>query len=138
MILGMLARQSMLIATAIKFLHMNGCVHRRVRENSFMMTEEGVVKLVEFGFSCAPPPDTDARLLLFRPPEYGLPVALSAELQSKADVWSLGVLLVIMATGGAPSHHIALDVVPYCRLVMSSCGIVPWCCLVALSRGVFL
>lgn len=91
--------------TAVIYLHSCGCVHRRLRETSFALTDDGFVKLVEFGCSGIPSADSDARLNLFRPPEFSEPAAatqasLDIKAQAKADVWSLGVLLVIMTTGG--------------------------------------
>ncbi len=69
-----------------------GCVHRRLRETSFVLTDESVVKLLDYGCSDVPPPN------LFRPPEFadGNPGGD----HSRGDTWSLGVLLVIMTTGG--------------------------------------
>ncbi len=85
---------------AILSLHASGCIHRRIRETSFVVSEEGIAKLIEFGCSGIPPMESDPRLNLFRPPEYNIGVPVDASLQSKADVWSLGTLLVIMTTGG--------------------------------------
>ena len=74
-----------------------------------MLADDGTVKLVEFGCSSIPLPDGDARHNLFRPPEFlATQESLSAQdftTLAKSDVWSLGVLLVVMTTGVAPLAH---------------------------------
>ncbi len=86
---------------AMVALHAAGCVHRRLRETSFVVSEEGVVKLIEFGYSGVPPREKDdPRMTLFRPPEYVTDTYIPLVPETVSDVWSLGALLVIMTTGG--------------------------------------
>jgi serine/threonine protein kinase len=91
-------------------------VHRRLRETSFVVSDEGVAKLLDHGCNSVPPEDQDPRLNLFRPPEFLTGEAADAVC---GDVWSLGVLLVIMATGGSflhPCQPVCLEHCPWVLL----------------------
>ncbi|KAL0025097.1 hypothetical protein WJX79_009040 [Trebouxia sp. C0005] len=86
---------------AVAFLHKNKVMHRDLKPENMLLSQEGVLKLCDFGFARhLGGPGTQysdyVATRWYRPPEllvglthYGLSV----------DIWALGCLLVEMATG---------------------------------------
>ncbi|BES87773.1 maternal embryonic leucine zipper [Nesidiocoris tenuis] len=93
------------ILSAVAFLHTNGYAHRDLKPENILLDNDHNLKLIDFGL-CAKPVggittclDTACGSLNYAAPELLLGVKY---LGSKADVWSLGVLLYALLCGALP------------------------------------
>jgi tetratricopeptide (TPR) repeat protein len=115
-----IARQ---ICAALAHAHANGIIHRDLKPENVIVSDDGVVKLTDFGLARS----ISSRLsgeglvvgtVLYLPPE----AALGNPMDGRSDLYSLGVLLYEMTTGKLPftesdpltviSQHIYAPVIP--------------------------
>ncbi|WP_187366544.1 serine/threonine-protein kinase [Trebonia kvetii] len=92
------------VAQAVAAVHRGGIVHRDVKPNNILLTEEGRVVLVDFGVAKAidAPRLTDSGLVIGTP-EFIAPEMLNGQAASPAtDMWALGVTLYMAVEGRAP------------------------------------
>lgn len=96
------------ICTALQFAHDRGIVHRDIKPENVLVTEDGHVKLVDFGL--AKLSSNGAGPMLTRTDQamgtlrYMAPEQLDAPktVDHRADIFSLGVVLYEMLTGHVP------------------------------------
>jgi eukaryotic-like serine/threonine-protein kinase len=97
------------VAGAVQHAHRQLVVHRDIKPSNVLVTEEGMVKLLDFGIAKLLSPDDDVQHSHTRTgvrvltPDYAAPEQIRGELVSTAtDVHGLGLLLYELLTGRRP------------------------------------
>jgi eukaryotic-like serine/threonine-protein kinase len=96
------------VCAAVAYAHRKLVIHRDLKPSNILVTQDGVVKLLDFGIAklVTPEPGGESRTrtgLHWMTPEYASPEQLREEaLTTASDVYSLGVLLYELLTGVRP------------------------------------
>ena len=86
--------------SAINHCHAQGIIHRDIKPENIMINDADTVRLIDFGLSKA----SKKRNLstIAGTPYYMAPEVLQGSYSTKADIWSLGVLLYTLVSGYLP------------------------------------
>ena len=115
------------VCDAVQYAHQQLVVHRDLKPSNILVTENGTVKLLDFGIarilddehSMLTVPVTRAGLRLMTP-EYAAPEQVKFEQISTAtDIYTLGVLLLELLTGPVPAAMWKNPVKPSVRILKS-------------------
>lgn len=91
------------LVSAIEYCHQHRVIHRDLKPENVMVDDDGVVKLIDFGFANMYHPrgylETNCGSPLYAAPEIVQGVRYVGP---EVDVWSLGVVLFAMLTGKLP------------------------------------
>lgn len=95
---------------AVAYCHSHGIVHRDLKAENLLLDKHNDVKLIDFGFSNFQSPRTLLSTWCGSPPYAAPELLLGKEYDgTKADAWSLGVVLYILVTGGFPFPGDSID-----------------------------
>jgi serine/threonine protein kinase len=109
------------ICDALQYAHDQGIVHRDIKPENILLNKQGQVKIADFGLAklmgLKTSPETVEKVL--GTPQYMAPEQIEhpAEVDHRADIYSLGVVFYQMLTGELPagkferpSRKVAIDV----------------------------
>lgn len=109
-------------------IHENGFTHGDIKPENILVTDDGIIKYVDFGFSCnVDNVDTSHKskrgTLMYNPPEFYTehPYVNSFPKAKARDVWSLGIVMYELAHG--------INKVPYditATLVQEEIAVAPY------------
>jgi len=111
------------VASALGVAHRKGVIHGDVKPANMLITDDGRVKLMDFGMARLASHDTHATPLAGTP-AYWCPEQIMGKPQdSRSDLFSLGIVLYEMVTGKRPFDAESLQSI--CGKVLSSTPLPP-------------
>jgi eukaryotic-like serine/threonine-protein kinase len=111
------------VACALGAAHRKGVIHGDVKPANILITDDGRVKLMDFGMARLASHDTGASPLLGTP-AYWCPEQIMGKPQdARSDLFSLGVVLYELVTGKRPFDAESLQAI--CGRVLSSTPLPP-------------
>lgn len=95
------------VLIALRYLHKVPIIHRDMKAANVLVTASGKVMLCDFGVSAGLTPMAKKRNTLAGTPYWMAPEVLQTtpSYDTKADIWSLGIVIYEMTKGGPPNTH---------------------------------
>lgn len=92
------------IVVGLDILHRHGIVYRELKPENIMVTDQGHIKLTDYGLSKVIDNKTSISTFIGTL-EYMAPEALKGEFGKKADIWALGILMFELMFRDSPLEN---------------------------------
>ncbi len=91
------------LATALEHAHLYGIVHRDIKPQNMMLTDSGLLKVLDFGIARIPTLPSLTQSGFVGSPYYVSPEqAMGEEIDTRSDIYSSGIVLYELLTGRIP------------------------------------
>ena len=103
------------VVRAIARAHLAGIVHRDLKPENIFVTVDGTVKVLDFGIAKVLGPEAGRRLgvedfkqtgtthsVLVGTPQYMAPEQFGGDIDNRADLWAVGIIMFELLTGAHP------------------------------------
>jgi serine/threonine protein kinase len=91
------------LIVGLRQIHDFNYAHRDIKPENILMTDDNVIKYIDFGLSCFDDCTYPVGTPVYFPPEYYLGISENSLAAAQAhDIWSLGVVFYQMANGKYP------------------------------------
>ncbi|THV07871.1 Pkinase-domain-containing protein [Dendrothele bispora CBS 962.96] len=106
------------VLIALSYLHKVPVIHRDMKAANVLVTATGKVMICDFGVSALLATTSSKRNTLTGTPYWMAPEVVQATpaYDTKADIWSLGIMIYEMVKGGPPHSHLdkfkVMDLIP--------------------------
>ncbi|KZT11062.1 Pkinase-domain-containing protein [Laetiporus sulphureus 93-53] len=95
------------VLMGLSYLHKSAIIHRDLKAANILITAAGRVMICDFGVSALLVTASSKRNTLVGTPHWMAPeVANASAYDTKADIWSLGIMIYEMNKGSAPNSHV--------------------------------
>ena len=92
------------VCSALRYAHSQGVLHRDVKPENIMITQEGIAKLMDFGLAkmLGQPSITDEGIIVGTVAYVAPEIALGKGADARSDLYSFGAVLYETVTGKPP------------------------------------
>jgi serine/threonine protein kinase len=91
------------VANALAYAHANGIIHRDIKPANVIITEDGGAKIMDFGIAKIEDSELTKTGAVLGSPNFMSPEQITGQkIDSRSDIFSLGVMLYLMITGEKP------------------------------------
>lgn len=103
------------VAEGLAYAHQYGVIHRDIKPSNIMVTQDGYIKITDFGIAriASSSVHTQVGVVLGSPKYMSPEQVLGKDLDTRSDIFSLGVTLYEMLTGVAPFIGESVNTVMY-------------------------
>mmetsp|Transcript_69117 Transcript_69117/g.104217 ORF Transcript_69117/g.104217 Transcript_69117/m.104217 type:complete len:603 (-) Transcript_69117:139-1947(-) len=99
-LIAAIARESL---AGLEHLHLKDIIHRDIKSDNIMISTDGRIKITDFGYGAQLSKERDKRKTVVGTPYWMAPeVIQGAQYDTKADIWSTGVMCIEMIDGLPP------------------------------------
>ena len=91
------------VLIGLQYMHAQNKIHRDIKTDNVLLTEEGLVKLADFGYTAQLTNSGESRKSIVGTPYWMAPELIRAQPYSfSVDIWSLGIMCRELAEGEPP------------------------------------